>query len=210
MAVARKDPSRIVRDGYDRMAPRYLKARSRGLPDPPLLSEFSRLLPPRAMVLDAGCGAALPVTRTLSKDHRVIGIDFSLGQLHLARQSVPEAQFACQDMTRLAFPDGIFDGICTFYAILHIPRERHEELLLAFYRLLKTPGYGLFTLGMEDNKADRGSYFGEYMFWSHFDKAAYLRMLDRIGFQLLRSRRFPDPIAREGHNLFTLVRKGGA
>jgi hypothetical protein len=113
-------------------------------------------------------------------------------------------------MTRMAFPDGVFDGICTFYAILHIPRERHETLLVDFYRLLKTPGYSLLCLGADDNKADRGSYFGEYMFWSHFDKPAYLRMLDRIGFQLLKSRRVPDPIASEGHHLFTLVRKGGA
>ncbi|HEX9897745.1 MAG TPA: class I SAM-dependent methyltransferase, partial [Candidatus Methylomirabilis sp.] len=110
MAAARKDPSRIVRDAYDRMASRYLKARSRGLPEPPLLSEFSRLLPPNALVLDAGCGAGLPVTQTLARGHRVIGVDFSLAQLRLARRSVPEARFACQDMIRLAFPAGVFDG----------------------------------------------------------------------------------------------------
>ncbi|MGH2605044.1 MAG: class I SAM-dependent methyltransferase, partial [Anaerolineales bacterium] len=127
--AARKDPSRIVRDGYDRMAGKYLKARSGGLPEPPLLSEFSRLLPPHALVLDAGCGAGLPVTQTLAQNHRVIGVDFSLAQIRLARQSVPEAGFVCEDMTRLGFADGVFDGICTFYAILHIPRERHESLL---------------------------------------------------------------------------------
>jgi SAM-dependent methyltransferase len=207
----RKDPSRIVRRGYDRMAPRYLRARARGLPEPPLLAEFSRRLPPHALVLDAGCGAGLPVTQGLARHHRVVGVDFSIAQLRLARQSVPEAGFACQDMTRLAFPDQTFDGISTFYAILHIPRERHEALLVDLYRLLKTPGYGLFCLGGEDNQADRGSYFGEYMFWSHFDKPAYLRMLDRIGFQLLKSRLVPDPITREGGaHLFALVRKGGA
>ena len=210
MAAARKDPSRIVRDAYDRMASRYLKARSRGLPEPPVLSEFSRLLPPNALVLDAGCGAGLPVTQTLARGHRVIGVDFSLAQLRLARRSVPEARFACQDMIRLAFPAGVFDGICTFYAILHIPRERHEALLLDLYRLLKTPGYGLLCLGGEDLKADRGSYFGEYMFWSHFDRRTYLRMLDRIGFQLFTSQLVPDPITRDGGHLFTLVHKGGA
>lgn len=208
--AAGKDPSRIVRDGYDRMAPRYLKGRSRGLPESPLLSEFSHLLPPHALVLDAGCGAGLPVTQTLAEGHRVIGVDFSLAQLRLARQSVPEARFSCQDMTRLAFPAGVFDGICTFYAILHIPREQHEALLVDLYRLLKTPGHSLLCLGAEDNQADRGSYFGERMFWSHFDKPAYLRMLDRIGFQLLKTRLVSDPITREGHHLFTLVRKGGA
>ncbi|MGH2627029.1 MAG: class I SAM-dependent methyltransferase, partial [Anaerolineales bacterium] len=97
--AARKDPSRVVRAGYDRMALKYLKARSRGLPEPPLLSEFSRILPPLALVLDAGCGAGLPVTQTLARGHRVIGVDFSLAQLRLAHESVPEAGFVCQDMT---------------------------------------------------------------------------------------------------------------
>ncbi|MGH2606755.1 MAG: hypothetical protein ACRDG5_09210, partial [Anaerolineales bacterium] len=89
-------------------------------------------------------------------------------------------------------------------------RERHESLLLHFYRLLKTPGYGLLCLGAQDLKADRGSYFGEYMFWSHFDRRAYLRMLDRIGFQIFRSQLIRDPITRDGAHLFALVHKGGA
>jgi SAM-dependent methyltransferase len=202
-----KDPAELVRQGYNRIAHRYLQARSAGAPDLPLLAEFSHLLPPDALVLDAGCGAGVPVTQFLAQSHHVVGIDFSITQVDMAKRLVPSARFACQDMTHLGFPSGLFDGICSFYAILHVPRANHNALLADLYRLLKTPGYALLCLGAEDNADDRAPYMGVAMYWSHFDSASYLDMLTRIGFKLITSKMVPDPIAETGAHLFVLVQK---
>jgi len=117
-----KDPSQIVTEGYNRAAARYLSARARGSADLPLAADFSRLLPRDALVLDAGCGAGVPVTRFFTHTHRVVGVDFSLAQLRMGHQLVPPAHFTCQDIVQLAFSPDTFDGVCSFYAILHIPR----------------------------------------------------------------------------------------
>lgn len=68
-------------------------------------------------------GAGVPVTKFLIQRHRVVGIDFSMAQARMASTLVPSALLASVDMTKLAFPTGIFDGVCSFFAILHIPRS---------------------------------------------------------------------------------------
>ena len=130
-----------------------------------------------------------------------------MAQVRLARQLVPKASFACHDMAQLGFPPGFFDGVCSFYAILHIPRAKHMGLLADFYHLLKSPGFALLCLGAQDNEADYAPYMGTAMYWSHFDSATYLGMLANVGFQVISSNIVQDPIAKTGGHLFALVRK---
>jgi SAM-dependent methyltransferase len=181
-----------------------------GHPDPSVLVEFSSLLPPRSLILDAGCGAGVPVTQFLAQRHRVVGIDFSITQARMASSLVPSALIACLDMTRPAFPPTVFDGVCSFFAILHIPRSKHSSLLAEFHRLLRADGLALLCLGDRDTDASYGPYFGTKMFWSHFDRREYLGMLTAAGFIIESSQIEPDPIAKNATHLFVLARKDGA
>ena len=203
------DPSELVRRGYNKIASAYLAARSNGFPDPPVLARFSTLLPPNALILDAGCGAGVPVTQFLAQRHRVVGIDFSFAQARMASMLVPSALIASVDMTQLSFPPGIFDGVCSFFAILHIPRSKHRHLLADLYRILRKEGLALLCLGATDTEADFGPYFGTKMFWSHFESRAYLEMLAATGFIVLSSQIEPDPISKIATHLFVLARKDG-
>jgi 2-polyprenyl-3-methyl-5-hydroxy-6-metoxy-1,4-benzoquinol methylase len=62
-------------------------------------------LPKGGKVLDAGCGSDILVTKYLSQFFEVTGVDFAEAQIELARRSVPDADFLCQDMTELDSPD---------------------------------------------------------------------------------------------------------
>jgi len=204
------DPSELVRQSYNRMAAESLAARSDGQRDPPLLAHFSSVLPANSLVLDAGCGAGVPVTRFLAQYHRVVGIDFSIAQVRMASKLVPSAMIACLDMAKPAFPPGIFDGVCSFFAILHIPRSKHRSLLAAFHRLLRANGLALLCLGDKEADAAYGPYFGTRMFWSHFTGGEYLAMLTATGFTVMSSQIEPDPISKIATHLFVLARKDGA
>jgi SAM-dependent methyltransferase len=201
------DPSELVRQGYNKMASGYLQARLSGLPDPPLLAQFSRLLPAGSLVLDAGSGAGLPVSAFLLERHRVVALDFAIAQARLASKYVPSALVSCGDLTQPGFPASVFDGICSFYAILHIPRDKHRSLLLTFFELLRNDGLILLSLGANDIESDYGPYFGTRMYWSQFGAEEYLRLLNEIGFKLLTSEILPDPISKIAHHLFILARK---
>ena len=173
-----------------------------------LLDEFVKYLEPNAQVLDAGCGAGLPVAKILSEQLDVTGVDFSERQVRLAKENVPNATFICQDMTNLGFPDASFDGICSFYAIIHIPREEHRGLLENFHRILKPGGIALLCLGAESLKDDiEEDFHGERMYWSHFDAATYESILTDSGFAIIFSKTITDETYGGAHQ-FILVQKG--
>lgn len=169
---------KTVKEGYNAIATQYLEARRKKSADILLLDHFMQKLPAEARLLDAGCGAGIPVAKILSERFNVTGVDFSETQIGLAKQNVPDATFICQDITQLGFPANSFDGICSFYAIIHIPREEHRALLENFYRMLKPEGVALLCLGAEDLSDDiEEDFHGLRMYWSHYDAAIYQSML---------------------------------
>ena len=202
------DFKKTVRDGYNATADRYLAERTRHSADVRLLGEFMEALPSNAKVLDAGCGAGLPISQMLSEGFQVTGVDFSEAQIELAKKNVPEAVFVCQDMTTLDFPENTFDGICSYYAIIHIPRREHRSLLASFHKMLKPGGLALLCLGAQHLIDDVDeNYLGARMYWSHYDTATYLRMLKDCGFSLIWSRHIADETCEGSGHLFVLAYK---
>lgn len=198
----------IVKSGYNKIADKYLAERDQDSKNVRLLSDFIELLAPRSRVLDAGCGAGIPVTQMLAEHFEVLGVDFSEEQIERAKKNVPTATFFCQDMTDLNLPGESLDGICSYYAIIHIPREEHAALLANFYRMLKTGGLALLCLGAEDLVDDIDeNYLGTRMYWSHFNSKTYLKMLRQCGFNIIWSKLIEDETFEDAKHLFVLVQK---
>jgi len=202
------DYKETVKAGYNNIAVRYLAERTVDSEDVRLLDDFIELLAPHAKVLDAGCGAGVPISRSLTEHFDVTGVDFSETQIDLAKKNVSNAKFLCDDMTRLKFREGTFDGICSYYAIIHIPREEHQLLLLNFYHMLKTGGVALLCLGAENlvNDIDE-NYLGARMYWSHYDSDTYIKMLNECGFSIMWSRYVKDSTCEGAGHLFVLAQK---
>jgi len=198
----------IVKAGYNKIADRYLAKRTRDSANVRLLDDFIELLAPKSKVLDAGCGAGVPIAQMLAEHFDLIGVDFSEAQVELAKKNVPNGHFFCQDMTQLDFPDESLDGICSYYAIIHIPREEHEALFTSFYRMLKTGGIALLCLGAQDLVDDIDEDFlGARMYWSHYDSETYLTMLKESGFSIIWAKHISDEICESAKHLFVLAQK---
>jgi ubiquinone/menaquinone biosynthesis C-methylase UbiE len=202
------DFKKTVKESYNAIASRYLAERTRDSEDVRLLKEFSERLPDDAKVLDAGCGAGIPISQMLSERFQVTGVDFSEAQVDLAKKNVPKAQFLCEDMTKLDFAEATFDGITSYYAIIHIPREEHQKLLANFYRILKPGGLALLCLGAEHLIDDVDeNYLGTRMYWSHYDTETYLNMLKDCGFSITWSKHVADATCEGAGHLFVMAQK---
>ena len=199
---------RIVRDGYDKIARAYLEARDVAGADIPLLADLIARLPRDARVLDAGCGAGVPVTRLLGEVARVIAVDISQAQLRLARQHVPSAALVCADIAAPGFQDASFDAICSYYAVIHVPRDEHPALLRNFHRILKPHGYVLLTMGRGETAGSvESDWFGAPMYWSHYDSATNVRLLGECGFAVLWSKDVSDNLDAGAAHTFLLAQK---
>jgi len=183
------EKKRIVEEGYDRIAEAYTEARREMSPiDGKYLRLLMDLIPKGSKILDMGCGSGLPITKFLAQHHDVTGVDISEKQVELARRQVPEATFIKADMADISFPDETFRAICSFTAIIHVPREEHADLFKQFYRMLEMGGLLLVTLGSTDwVSSEDDSWFGVKMFWSHYGPETTIDMLEDAGFRVIQS-----------------------
>jgi len=184
------DPKRLVASGYDGITARYLtRYGASGVRDY-WLAELLNRLPAQggSRVLDLGCGAGIPVASALAAaDHAVIGIDGSAGQIGLARDNVPAAEFIQADMTEIDFPVGSFDAVAAFYSITHVPRHEHNALLRRIGTWLKPGGVLVASMGADALSDWRGEWLGTEMFFSHYDSEANVALLRGAGFVIDRS-----------------------
>ena len=200
---------KIVRKGYDKIATRYTATRNvdSNSEDIRLLKLLAERLPKGAMILDAGCGSGRPVTQLLAESFAVTRVDFAEKQLHIAKTSVPNAGFICADLSHMPFKDEAFDAICSYYSIIHIPREEHSKLLTGFHRILRADGLVLLCTGAGDLNEDVSDYLGSTMFWSHYDSETNLRMITASGFEPVWFGIVKDPIDSASSHLFVLGKK---
>ena len=107
------------------------------------ISKFNK----NSVILDAGCGPSGHIGRyVFDKGIQVIGVDISEKCVEMARQSNPAMQFEIRDIGNLAFEDGSFDGVISYYSIIDTPKNYVHKIFNEFSRVLKPNGYLLVTV----------------------------------------------------------------
>jgi len=193
---------KIVEEGYNKIALKYHSERNK-FESIIELRQFTKLLVSRAKILDVGCGAGVPVTKYLvDEGFSVVGLDISEEMLYLAKKHVPKGEFLKADMSEMDFPDDSFDGIVSFYAIIHLPREKHALLFKKFQRILKPGGIILIGLGSGEWE-ETGEYFGAKMFWSFYSAEKSLELVKDAGFEII----FEEVLERGGEQHYWILAK---
>ncbi len=180
------DYRKLVQRSYDACAEAYDRARQHEAE--PKLTLLTSHLDPGAAVLDIGCGAGVPIARTLAKKFVVTCVDISKEQIRRAKQNVPTATFIHNDMLTVVFPPSHFDAVVGFYSIFHTPREEHAQLFQRIYRWLTPRGYLLATFALQAEEAyTENDFFGVTMYWSNYGVDEYQTLLEETGFEMLET-----------------------
>jgi SAM-dependent methyltransferase len=197
--------SNLVEKGYDRVAAVYNTNRHSGTCRDGL-EDFASRLSENANVLDAGCGTGYASRFLDQRGFSVTGIDISNRMLDFARKKVPGATFLKMDMKDMDLRGDLFDGIVSLYAIIHVDRKFHREILSKFYEGLKPSGFLLLLTGWGDYVGTEDDYLvkGTRMSWSYFDRDVNLRMIKQSGFRIIWTKRDKKG---KGVHLLVLARK---
>jgi SAM-dependent methyltransferase len=199
---------RVVADGYDRIADRYLTwsalrpsaARLRAL------ELADELIPSGGDVLELGCGAGVPMTAKLAIGRNLTGVDISAEQIRRARRNVPHAAFIQADLTTLERPPASLDAVVAFYSLTHVPRDEHAALFARIRRWLRPGGLFIASLGVEDDPGGvEADWLGVDMYFSHFSARVNRRLLETAGLHVERADVLTEPEDRHDARFLWVV-----
>lgn len=174
--------SLIVATGYDRVANRYEQLEESEWPRLRRLRELLARIPVGGAVLDLGCGNGIPSLVEIAKRHQATGVDISAVQTARAQANVPTANVLQADIAEVGFGAESFDAVVSFYALEHVPREHHADILRRLRRWLRPGGALLFTVEARGTHETIGEWLGEPMFFSQFGPDETLALVRDAGF----------------------------
>lgn len=176
----------MIEQGYDRLGSRYFEWTTSQGPGVRewFLDEVLQRLPGEAVVLELGCGPGT-VSAALADGRHYTGVDLSAGQLMLARERLPDADFIQGDFTNIELPSGAFDAVVAFFVFNHLPRAEHAPMFERVRSWLRPGGRFMLSLGASDTDDEvEQDWLGVPMFFAGFEPDANERSLLDAGFEL--------------------------
>ena len=202
------DPKRVVADGYDQIADRYL-AWSALRPSPARLRALDladSVIPAGADVLELGCGAGIPMTARIAAGRHLTGVDISAEQLRRARRNVPGATFLHVDMTTIVRPPTSLDAVVAFYSLTHVPRDEHAALFARIRSWLRPGGVFIASLGVEDDPGSlEEGWLGVDMYFSQWSARVGRRLVEEAGFTVEHAEVLREPADRHDSRFLWIV-----
>lgn len=155
---------------------------------PPLLAEWLKLLPGRAVLLDLGCGAGQDARHLATLGHRVIGLDRTMPLLRFAKTRAPIVPLALADMRSLPVRPCSLDGIWAAASLMHVSKPVARKVLANLRDCVKPNGLlaATVTHGWNSRIKERGWMPGRY--FARWKKDELAAALHRAGWQVLSIR----------------------
>jgi SAM-dependent methyltransferase len=194
-----------TRASYDTVAAAYADAfrdelRRKPL-DRALLTAFAeqvrRQAKGKGRVWDVGCGPGHVTAFLAGLGLDAAGVDLSDGMVAQARARHPDLEFRAGSMTALPARDGCWDGLVSFYSLIHMIDDAHVRTALAeFRRVLADDGLLLLAVHAGEEVRHSDEWLGAQVDVSFrfFDPGWLAAELDRAGFAVEAiTRRQPYP-----------------
>lgn len=200
-------------EAYNIIGARYERAFSHIPEQHDAVAWMCNQLPVGARVLDVGSGTGVPAARMLANaGMRVTGIDVSSAMVELARRQVPSATFHHVDLRDFTTAPASWDGICAFFALLHMTREEIDGSLCRLAGWLRPGGYLVSATLPWDVENAPENFLGQRFRTSSYTADDFLDRIRRAGLEIVHSELSAlftpnDPDGVQGRYLFAYSRR---
>ena len=176
-----------------------------------LLDAFAARFTRGAVLCDAGCGPSAHIGRyLLEKGLRVVGVDIADRCVELARAYNPEMPIVQGDIAQLGFSAESFDGVVSYYSIIHAPKASIGGMFLEFRRVLKPGGSLLVAVKAGSGEGFRRELLGieTEIYFSLLTEDEIAGYFERAGFGLdFIEKRNPYDFEIANERIFAVGRK---
>lgn len=152
------------------------------------IEKLIKLLPPKAKIIDIGCGSGRDAKIFNSIGADVLGIDFCSNLIEIAKLQAPSSEFELMDIEKMNFPASSFDGAWAACSLGHISKIAFPDVLKKIHFILRERGYFYIALkkGLGETLENDVRYNGNIKkFWSYFEEHELKNFLQDAQFKVL-------------------------
>ncbi|MFX0012421.1 MAG: class I SAM-dependent methyltransferase [Candidatus Hermodarchaeota archaeon] len=142
----------------------------------PTIKDFLSNFKVKPRILDLGCGPGYESMRLHSLGAEVVGVDFSLESIKIARIRNPQCTFLCKDYFELDETLGLFDGIFSSGSIIHTSSEKLPKLFEILSHLVRNDGFLELIIQKGNGKKITEHIIGN----EKFERVIYLFTLEQL------------------------------
>lgn len=152
------------------------------------IEKFFGLLPPKAKIIDLGCGSGRDAKIFTTMGTNVLGIDYCSNLIEIAKAHAPLANFELMDIEMMNLPASSFDGAWSACSLGHISKKLLPHVLEKIHSLLKENGF--FYLALKKGSGEKleidSRYNGDFKkFWSFYEEDELKNILQVAQFKIL-------------------------
>lgn len=179
----------ITKESYDATAEQFASNVAQLAPVESI-QKFIGLLPPKARILDIGCGSGRDAKLFTENGVSVLGMDFSQSLINIAKINAPLAEFKEMDIETALFPASSFDGAWAAISLSHIPKKILPSVLKNIHSLLKPEGHFYLSIkkGCGEGLEEDLRYGNIKKFWSFYEEEELKKNLQSAHFKILDCR----------------------
>lgn len=144
-----------------------------------LYSRFLPLLPPKARILDAGCGSGRDLRYFSERGYQASGVDASAALVELAR-SHSNAPCLVGRLEELEF-DHSFEAVWACASLLHIPRSMIADVLFRLHRAIARNG--VIFASVQEGTGERLTLDGR--FFTFYQRKEFAHLVEAASFVLI-------------------------
>ena len=149
------------------------------------------------IVCDLGCGPGHVARYLHQRGAKVIGVDLSPEMVARARALTPDVPFVEGDMHALDVPDGAWQAIAAFYAVVHIPRPSLPDVFREMRRVLVPGGALLVAFHIGSELVHRDEWWGhavsiDFLFFEMDEVTAALRSAGLVVERVVERDPYPE------------------
>ena len=193
-----------IQEFYSNLGKRYEDAYGHNAGLQRMVQHFLDLLPPKASVLDCGCGTGKPVSYMIAESGRKpYGIDLSPRMVELSKKQVPRGTFKQCNMLDYTAAPATFAGATVILSIFGRDRAAITRIARNLFNWIQPGGHLLLCVfGAEDrkNRPEQHDPDGECahginsIFMAHISymtpvtKKGWTKMLESVGFEIAKTK----------------------
>ena len=209
------DTKQLTINAYKALAKKYHNSFKDEMDQKPydrqILDQFSKSIKPEGDICDAGCGPSGHIGKYLQKKgYKITGIDIFPECIEIAKSYEKDISFHCMDMMDTDFESEKFDGIISFYSIIHTPKNEIEHIIREFYRLLKPGGSLLLVVkkGHHEGVIKDDWFEGHPIYFAHFMENDLIDHLTENGMVIdFQETRIPYKSEIEVERIYMIAKK---